>query len=129
MATSLPASACRWCRCPWRRIWDGTAATPTSAARARPFPPAARQAALFAAPRFLSPPPAASARSPATRVLSIEERYPSREDFLQQVEAAARKLVADGYLLEEDVASLVAQAAEHFEAMAGSLAEVQPVAD
>ncbi len=61
--------------------------------------------------------------------LSIEERYPSRESFLQQVEKAARQLVSDAYLLEEDVQPLVAQAAEHYAAMAGSLAEAQPVAD
>ena len=61
--------------------------------------------------------------------LSIEERYASRQDFLEKIENAARELVADGYLLEEDVEPLVAQAAEHYEAMAGSLAEAQPVAD
>ncbi len=61
--------------------------------------------------------------------LSIEERYPSRRDFLQKIESAARQLVADGYLLEEDVAPLVAQASEHYSAMADSLANPQPVAD
>ena len=61
--------------------------------------------------------------------LSIEERYASRQDFLEQIENAARQLVADGYLLEEDVQPLIAQAAEHYEAMAGRLAEVQPVGD
>ena len=61
--------------------------------------------------------------------LSIEERYASRQDFLDKIEDAARQLAADGYLLEEDVEPLVSQAAEHFTAMAGSLAEAQPVAD
>ena len=60
---------------------------------------------------------------------SIEERYGSRKNYLDQIEAAARQLVADGYLLDEDVRPLVAQAAEHFAAMADSLAEAQPVAD
>ena len=60
---------------------------------------------------------------------SIEERYSSRQGFIGQIEDAARQLVADGYLLEEDVEPLVAQAAEHYEAMAGSLADAQPVAD
>ena len=60
---------------------------------------------------------------------SIEERYESRQAFLDRIEAAARQLAADGYLLEEDVEPLVSQAAEHFTAMAGSLAEAQPVAD
>ena len=61
--------------------------------------------------------------------LSIEERYPSQEGFLQQIEDAALQLAADGYLLEEDVEPLAVQAAEHYAAMAGSLVEAQPVAD
>ena len=60
---------------------------------------------------------------------SIEERYPSQQEFLARIEAAARQLVVDGYLLEEDVAPLVALAAEHYKAMAGSLLEAHPVAD
>ena len=65
---------------------------------------------------------------------SIEERYASRQDFLDRIDAAARQLAADGYLLAEDVEPMVAQAAEHYEALAGSLiagrlAEAQPVAD
>ena len=60
--------------------------------------------------------------------LSIEERYASRGFFLEQIEAAAKELVAEGYLLEEDVAPLVAQAAEHYAAMAGTGVEAQPVA-
>ena len=35
--------------------------------------------------------------------VSIEERYESREDFLQKVQAAADALVSEGYLLEEDI--------------------------
>ena len=61
--------------------------------------------------------------------LSIEERYQSQQDFLDRIESAARQLAADGYLLEEDVEPLVAQAGEHYAAMAASLAEAQPVAD
>ena len=60
---------------------------------------------------------------------SIEERYPSRQSFLGRIEEAARGLVADGYLLEEDVERLVSQAGEHYEAMAGVVQEVQPVGD
>ena len=60
---------------------------------------------------------------------SIEERYESCQAFLDRIEAAARQLVADCYLLEEDIQPLIAQAAEHYAAMAGSLAEAQPVAD
>ena len=38
---------------------------------------------------------------------SIEERYKSRSDYLAKAEAAARQLVTDGYLLEQDVPKLV----------------------
>lgn len=41
---------------------------------------------------------------------SIEERYPSREDYLNRIGAAARQLAAGGYLLGEDVEKLVEQA-------------------
>ena len=61
--------------------------------------------------------------------LSIEERYPSRQGFLDRIEGAARKLVADRYLLEEDVERLVAQAGEHYEVMAGQAQEAQPAGD
>ena len=35
--------------------------------------------------------------------LSIEERYESRDDFVDRVRQAAEDLVSEGYLLEEDV--------------------------
>jgi hypothetical protein len=38
---------------------------------------------------------------------SIEERYKSRKDYLEKVEAAARRLVQDGYLLRRDVRKVV----------------------
>ena len=38
---------------------------------------------------------------------SIEERYASRDDYLEQATRAAMELVAEGYLLEEDVAEVV----------------------
>jgi hypothetical protein len=38
---------------------------------------------------------------------SIEERHPSKQEYLKRVEAAARALVASGYLLERDVKALV----------------------
>ncbi len=60
---------------------------------------------------------------------SIEERYASRPDFLEQIENAARQLVAVGYLLREDVEPLVSQAGEHYQAVAGRMPEVQPVGD
>ncbi|HUQ90715.1 MAG TPA: alpha/beta hydrolase domain-containing protein [Bryobacteraceae bacterium] len=42
---------------------------------------------------------------------SVEERYRSKEDYLKKVEAAARRLVASGYLLDQDVSVLVARGA------------------
>lgn len=38
---------------------------------------------------------------------SIEERYTDRDDYLDKVSRAALELVADGYLLEEDVLPIV----------------------
>ena len=61
---------------------------------------------------------------PATRVErqtegdprpSIEERYESREDYLERVETAARALVDEGYMLDEDVGRAVEQAALRFD--------------
>jgi hypothetical protein len=45
---------------------------------------------------------------------SIEERYPSREQYLERVAAAAREMVREGYLLEEDIATLVRRADAHW---------------
>ncbi len=39
--------------------------------------------------------------------ISIEERYPSREDYLQQFAAAGKSLVAAGFLLEGDLPQLL----------------------
>jgi hypothetical protein len=46
--------------------------------------------------------------------LSIEERYPSREQYLGLVSAAAKELVQQGYLLDEDVAGIVERAGRHW---------------
>ena len=50
---------------------------------------------------------------------SIEERYESREDFLVQIEAAARKLVGQRYLLDEDQARILERAADHWDLLMG----------
>jgi hypothetical protein len=50
---------------------------------------------------------------------SIEERYQSRADYLDRVSAAARELVAQGYLLEADVAVIVQRAGAHWNAAVG----------
>ena len=46
---------------------------------------------------------------------SIEERYTGREDYLKQVESAARNLVAGGYLLAQDVPKLVERGAAEWD--------------
>jgi len=47
--------------------------------------------------------------------LSIEERYQSREQYLELVEEAAQPLVKEGYLLAEDVARIVRRAGDHWD--------------
>jgi hypothetical protein len=46
---------------------------------------------------------------------SVEERYKSREDYLRQVENAAKNLVAGGYLLDQDVPKLVERGAAEWD--------------
>ena len=45
---------------------------------------------------------------------SIEERYPSEEEYLRRVEEAARDLVEEGYMLAEDVEGVVERAARRY---------------
>ncbi len=47
--------------------------------------------------------------------LSIEERYASREEYTAKIQQAARTLMQAGYLLEEDIAAIVTQAAQHYD--------------
>ena len=47
--------------------------------------------------------------------LSMEERYPSRADYLSKVEAAARELAGQRFLLESDIANVVALAGRHWD--------------
>ena len=53
--------------------------------------------------------------------LSIEERYSSREDYLHRVQAAANSLAKDRHLLQEDVNSIVTDAAKHWDWTMSSL--------
>ena len=41
---------------------------------------------------------------------SLEERYPTRQEYLSRFKAAAQKLHKDGFLLEEDVKRTVERA-------------------
>ena len=47
--------------------------------------------------------------------LSVEERYKSRDQYLTLVREAAARLVKEGYLLTEDVPSIVTHAGEHWD--------------
>jgi hypothetical protein len=47
--------------------------------------------------------------------LSVEERYASRESYLEKIEMAARRLVTQGFLAEEDVGSQVRMAEERWD--------------
>ena len=48
--------------------------------------------------------------------LSIEERYLSREDYLDRLREAGKSLVAEGYLLEEDIERIVQRTAKIWDA-------------
>ena len=50
--------------------------------------------------------------------LSIEERYPSKTTYLERVTMAAQELVTAGYLLEEDVETVVEQASYRYDLLA-----------
>jgi len=66
--------------------------------------------------------PFASTRAERERThdprLSIEERYPSREQFLARIQEAAAPLVKDGYLLADDVSAIVRRAGDHWDLLA-----------
>jgi hypothetical protein len=46
---------------------------------------------------------------------SIEERYPSEQEYLAQIEAAARGLAKERFLLEADIPQVVARAKQRWE--------------
>jgi hypothetical protein len=46
---------------------------------------------------------------------SIEERYPSKNDYLEKITAAARQLVEEGYLLDRDISYLRNRAAKEWD--------------
>ena len=47
--------------------------------------------------------------------LSVEERYTSRADYVQRIEEAAKKLVRERYLLQQDVPAIVEAAGQHWD--------------
>ena len=61
--------------------------------------------------------------------LSVEERYTSRAQYLELVKQAAEKLIDQRYLLEEDLESVLSQAAQHYDLLTSRVAESQQVGD
>ncbi len=55
---------------------------------------------------------------------SIEERYGSREEYVERVRACAESLVESGYVLAEDVKTLAAQGGEVYDAIVRAPAAV-----
>jgi hypothetical protein len=47
--------------------------------------------------------------------MSIEERYPNKNDYLDRITAAAQKLVQAGFLLDQDVPKLLERAAKEWD--------------
>ena len=60
---------------------------------------------------------------------SVEERYASKEDYLDRVEQVAKELVSRRYLLEEDIPRLTQMAAERYELLEATIADPQPADD
>jgi len=60
---------------------------------------------------------------------SIEERYASREDFLEQVEREAQALVGARYMLAEDMVTVREQASQRYDSLIAMRAEVPAATD
>ena len=60
---------------------------------------------------------------------SVEERYASKDDYLDRVEGVARDLVSEGYMLDEDVPRVGQMAAERFVLVESLAREAQPAGD
>ncbi|MCX6951960.1 MAG: alpha/beta hydrolase domain-containing protein, partial [Verrucomicrobia bacterium] len=74
------------------------------------------------------PATAATRRSSGDPRPSIEERYPSREVYLAKFEAAARTLIAQRYLLAEDLPALQRQAVARWDVARETTVELAPFA-
>ena len=58
---------------------------------------------------------------------SIEERYQSKADYLERVTKAAQALVAEGYLLEDDVQTVLEQASHRYDLLSSQVPASQAV--
>ncbi|CAI8035604.1 hypothetical protein GBAR_LOCUS19948 [Geodia barretti] len=61
--------------------------------------------------------------------LSIEERYASREEFLDKVRQEGEKLVAEGYMLAEDLDTVKEQASQRYDSLIARRSEVPAATD
>jgi hypothetical protein len=59
---------------------------------------------------------------------AIVERYPSRDDYLDQVRQAAHALVQAQYVLPEDMEEIIGQAAQHYDLLCGRSQGLQATA-
>jgi hypothetical protein len=57
---------------------------------------------------------------------SVEERYRDRRDYLAKVDAAARELARDGYLLADDLPRIVEQAGRHYDVLVAAQPSAPP---
>ena len=60
---------------------------------------------------------------------SIAERYISKSQYLEMVKLATKKLIDQRYILDEDLESIVEQAAIHYDLLTNRVAESQSVGD
>ncbi len=60
---------------------------------------------------------------------SVEELYPSKESYLEQVQQAARSLVDEDYLLAEDVPTVLEQAGQLYDVFSARVPEAQAAND
>ena len=57
--------------------------------------------------------------------LSIEERYPTRDAYLERVRGAVQTLVDAGYLLPEDIGVIIEAAGQRYDLFQSRVKEVQ----
>jgi len=60
---------------------------------------------------------------------SLEERYTTKDDYLQRIRQAAQALIDEGYVLAEDMASLVEQGAQLYDVFWSRVKEAQAAND
>ena len=60
---------------------------------------------------------------------SIEERYSSRDEFLDQVRQAAQALIDGRYMLAEDIETVTEQAAQRYDSLVTMRAEIPAATD